>query len=97
MPNGVASVVDRTASVTDAPALLVWTGVVDFVSAADPGRYRLLICEYENYSANHDLVDVDGSTGDLTSGPPRRLVYAETVAVDAALVIGPPTTLGTVI
>ncbi|MBK8468611.1 MAG: hypothetical protein IPL45_02130 [Actinomycetales bacterium] len=97
VPAGVAAVVDRTASAADAPDLLVWTGTVDFVSPAEPGRFRLLVCEYENYSANHLLVDIDGRTGDLKSSGPRRLVYAETVAVDAALVAGPPTNLGTVV
>ncbi len=95
--DGVASVADRTAEKPRDPDLLVWTGEVDFVSAAEPGRYRLLICEYENYSANHDLLDVDGRTGEFTRTPPRRLAYAETVAIDAALVAGPPTSLGTVV
>ena len=93
--DGVASVADRTATVDHPPDLLIWNGTVDFAEVPAPGRYRLLICEYEYYSANHLLVDFDGRTGDLRTVAPRRLVYAETVEVDSSLVSGPPTSLGT--
>ncbi|MGF1569826.1 MAG: hypothetical protein ACFCVD_17450 [Nodosilinea sp.] len=79
---------------------MLWTDTVRFDEAPAPDRYRLLIREYEMISAEY-TANADGTTNpalssDLTTETrilglaPRRLVYAETIAVDAALVAPAP-------
>lgn len=92
----VVSVTDRTAEAPPAsPALVLWTGTVDFAAEVPADRYRLLICEHEYFSANHVLTEYDETTGDPHAVAPRRLVYAETLELDDALVGGPPSYSGT--
>jgi hypothetical protein len=75
---------------------VLWSGTVTFTDTPSPGRFRLLIREYEYISAEY-TINPDGTINpmipsDLTpetriiGSAPRRLVYAETVAVDAALI-----------
>ena len=77
------------ASVTaEGPApndILRWTGKVTFERLPEAGTCRLMIREYEYLSANW----MEESEGAVCEGP-KRLIYAETVAIDSAL-IGPPT------
>jgi hypothetical protein len=86
----------QAGSIHPRDASVLWTGTVRFTESPQPGQFRLLICEYENISAEY-TVNRDGTTNpavptDLGRIPrtrgsaPRRLVYAETIAVDAALV-----------
>jgi hypothetical protein len=74
---------------------VLWTGTVRLASPS-PDQFRLLIREYELISAEY-TVNPDGTTNpalpsDLTTETriigtaPRRLIYAETIAIDAALV-----------
>ena len=56
----------------------LWVGSVTFTSAPPPGAYRLLIEEFEYVSANY----ADNQRA------PGRLIYAEIIAVDAAMVQG---------
>jgi hypothetical protein len=69
---------------------------VRFAEQPDPGQFRLLICEYEYISADY-TVNPDGTTNPAVAtdhgriprtkgSAPRRLVYAETIAVDRALI-----------
>jgi hypothetical protein len=58
------------------PDLGLWIGAVTFAAAPAPGAYRLLIEEFEYVSANYSE----------NRGAPGRLIYAETVDVDAALI-----------
>lgn len=53
------------------PDVALWAGTVTFVEVPEPGRYRLVIEEYEFISSSH------ASTG--------RLVYAEIVPLNADL------------
>jgi hypothetical protein len=69
------------------PAFILWHGAVRF---ADPGPepHRLLVEEFETY-----LVDVGELNPDIDVRPVRtgrRLVYAETVPLDHALLSQPP-------
>jgi hypothetical protein len=64
------------------PDLALWVGAVTFASKPAPGQFRLLIEEFEYVSANY--AD-DGQA-------PGRLIYAETFAVDSALVSEFPAT-----
>lgn len=57
------------------PDLGLWIGAVTFTAAPAAGVYRLLIEEFEYISANY----ADGRRA------PGRLIYAETVNVDAAI------------
>ena len=58
------------------PDLELWVGAVTFAARPAPGAYRLLIEEFEFISANY----AEGR------GAPGRLIYAEIVDVDTALV-----------
>jgi len=58
------------------PDLELWVGAVTFAARPAPGAYRLLIEEFEYISANY----AEGR------GAPGRLIYAEIVDVDTALV-----------
>ena len=60
------------------PDLGLWVGTVTFTAAPAPGAYRLLIEEFEYISANY----AEGR------GAPGRLIYAEIIEVDAAMVQG---------
>jgi hypothetical protein len=51
------------------PDLALWTGTVSFAEDPEPGRYRLLITEYEHLATY-------GRTG--ASHGPARMIYAET-------------------
>lgn len=78
---------------------VLWTGAVEFTQTPAADQFRLLIREYEYISADY-TVNPDGSINtSLASGSrlnrkigsaPRRLVYAETIAIDAALISQPP-------
>ncbi len=57
------------------PNLGLWVGAVSFFIAPAPGAYRLLIEEFEYISANH----ADNRRA------PGRLIYAEIIEVDAAM------------
>jgi hypothetical protein len=63
---------------TDGPApsdpdLVLWTGTVRFADAPAPGRYRLLITEYEHLATY-------GRPG--ASPGPARMIYAESFVLD---------------
>jgi hypothetical protein len=63
---------------------ILWTGNVTFLGdpvTIDASRYRLLIEE-------HEVLPADGPSG---VGRQRRLIYAETVSIDRALLSPPPT------
>jgi len=67
-----------------------WTGQVNFAQAPMPGQYRLVIREYEYLSANYVTTDEQG-----LRRQPRRLIYAEVIELDAALVAPPAEEHGT--
>lgn len=56
----------------------LWVGAVTFTAVPAPGAYRLLIEEFEYISANHAE----------NRRAPGRLIYAEIIEVDAAMVQG---------
>ena len=62
------------------PDLELWSGTVTFAQAPKPGQFRLLIEEQEYISANYTLVE------GRTAQQPGRLIYAETMELDEALV-----------
>jgi len=93
---GTATVTDQTSLVPG--DLIRWTGVIDFTRSVEPGRLRLLIREHEYVSANH--VDVEPAA--IHGAAPRRLhpgrlIYAEVVEIDSALIGGPSAPTGTVL
>jgi hypothetical protein len=79
---------------------VLWTGAIEFTQLPAADQFRLLIREYEYISADY-TVNPDGSINPAlqsalrfnnrkTGTAPRRLVYAETIAIDAALISQPP-------
>ncbi|HVN54467.1 MAG TPA: hypothetical protein VMT46_09060 [Anaerolineaceae bacterium] len=77
--------------------LLRWTGTVDFATVPEPGQYRLLIREYEYLSANYTIPTAARRGRVTRREQPKRLIYAETVEIDTALIGGPATNTGTVV
>jgi hypothetical protein len=72
----------RDTSASD-PDFILWTGTVRYMGTQEdpqPGRYRLLIQE-------HELLEADGEADPIVQ---RRLVYAETLPLDAQLLNAPP-------
>jgi hypothetical protein len=61
------------------PDLALWAGAVTFKQAPPAGQYRLLIEEHEYISAAHVLTEGGAAR------QPRRLIYAETLVLDDAL------------
>ena len=69
---------------TPDPDFILWTGTVRYLGALDslePGRHRLLIQE-------HEYMFADGPRDVIRQG---RLIYAETIVLDRALLNPPPT------
>ena len=66
--------------------LALWSGRVQFAAAPKPQQYRLLIREYEYVSANWAIVHRGGEALPPWSEAPGRLIYAETVEIDEALI-----------
>ncbi|QNI37037.1 hypothetical protein [Edaphobacter albus] len=59
------------------PDLALWFGTINFASIPQPGQLRILVEEFEFISASYATADRKA---------PGRLIYAETFAVDAALI-----------
>ena len=72
---------------------VLWTGSINFAQPPAENQFRLLIREYEYVSAEYtnDEVINDHSI----HHQPRRLVYAESIVLDQALVGEPPVSAGT--
>jgi hypothetical protein len=82
------------------PEFILWNGSVRYrgVGAVEPGRYRLLIEEHELYEVDgsHISRQVETAHGEVHREidflpPPTatRLIYAETVPLDTALLLPP--------
>jgi len=93
-PSTLAVVTDQTAATTTSD-LIRWSGVVDFAQPAKPGRFRLLIREHEYLSSNYVVTASPLAAATRARANPGRLIYAETMALDDALVGGPPAPTGT--
>ncbi len=63
------------------PDLEMWAGVVTFAPNRPPGRYRLLIEEYEHISADYTITHGGAR---LQAG---RLIFAETIELDEVLLL----------
>jgi len=86
---GVATVtVETDARFAAEKYLALWSGSVQLAEAPKRGELRLLIREYEYVSANWAIVHPGGEALPPWSEAPGRLIYAETVEIDEAL-IGP--------
>ena len=82
IPATVASVeVHREPIAPGTEDLALWQGRVQFAEAIAANRYRLLIEEYE-------LISTDAPARGAAPGP-GRLVFAETVTIDATLADSP--------
>jgi hypothetical protein len=72
------------------PELVRWTGSVEFTKPVPAGQFRLLIQEFEYLSSTYSSEEPSTVAGRPVRRPPRRLIYAEAVELDAALVAPPP-------
>ncbi len=94
--DGLVTVNEETPLAVD--SLVLWIGDVKFSQLVPPDKFRLLIREYEYISADY-TVNPDGTLNPasdqgidnrIVGTAPRRLVYAETIEIDAALISQPP-------
>ena len=92
-PVGTAVISQTT--VNNPSALLRWTGTITFAAAPNPGQYRILIREYEYLSANYTIVTQTRRGRPIRREQPSRLIYAETIDVDSALIGAPGGETGT--
>jgi len=92
-PAAVAAVAPQ--AVSNPTGLIRWSGSVTFAATPPAGRYRLVIREYEYLSANYTELASAGRPPQREQ--PKRLVYAEILEIDAALIGGPSAPTGTVI
>ena len=81
---------------SDPSGLVRWIGSIRFTQAPEPGTHRLMIREYEYLSANYTN-NTTPPRGRVMREQPKRLIYAETVEIDTALIGGPTTATGTTI
>ena len=63
---------------------------MEFAAAPAHGQFRLLIREFEYVSADWAIVHPGGEALPPWAEAPGRLIYAETVELDAALLGGAP-------
>jgi hypothetical protein len=82
-------------SLAGLPGLVRWTGTLDFAQLPEPGELRVLVREYEYLSANYTIQS--GRGRNLRREQPKRLIYAETIEIDTALIGGPTANTGTVL
>lgn len=86
---GVADInVDTDGQFASETYLALWSGTVQFASVPPQARFRILIREYEYISANWAIVHPGGEALPPWADAPGRLIYAETVELDAALLGG---------
>jgi hypothetical protein len=87
--DAAASVVGVTADTDgqfkDKKYVALWSGIVQFAQPPQQGQFRLLIREYEYISANWAIVHPGGEALPPWSEAPGRLIYAETIEIDATL------------
>jgi hypothetical protein len=84
---GIAKIsVDADGQFASDKYLALWSGTVQFAAPPAHGRFRLLIREYEFISADWTIVHPGGEALPPWAEAPGRLIYAETVEIDAALV-----------
>ena len=79
----------------DPSRLVRSTGTVTFVTTPTPGQYRVVIREHEYLSANYTTVTHWRRGRPVVREQPKRLLYAEIVEIDTALIGGPSTRTGT--
>lgn len=77
------------------PALVRWTGSIEFPGIVEPGELRVLVREYEYLPANYTINERKGRQ--IHREQPKRLIYAETFAIDQNLIGGPAGDTGTVL
>lgn len=83
---GTATVTTETDSTfPEEPYLALWSGTVQFDTPTPNGQFRLLIREFEFVSADWAIIHPGGEARPPFSEAPGRLIYAETVLLDAAL------------
>jgi hypothetical protein len=74
--------------------LVRWTGTVNFATLPQAGQYRVLVREFEYLSANYTNGTRRGRRI-VEREQPKRLIYAEALEIDAALIGGPTSDTGT--
>jgi hypothetical protein len=89
---GLATVAPEAS--VDPSGLVRWTGTIRFAQVPEAGTCRLVIGEHEYLSANY-TIDTLSPDGRAIREQPKRLIYAETVDIDVALIGGPTTATGT--
>jgi len=91
VPPGVAAIsINAAGPAPGQPDLHLWSGTVTFAQTPPSGQYRLLIREYEYVSANYTTSSPERDIARRVRLQPNRLIFAEVVEIDAALIAQPP-------
>ena len=69
--------------------LQLWTGRVTFAEQPKSSHYRLVIREYEYITAGSQVAAPQSEGRPIALAPRGRLIYGETVEIDAALLARP--------
>jgi hypothetical protein len=72
------------------PDSALWSGTIEFASPPDVDSFRLLIREYEFIPADPGVTTGVEFRPPAGGSIPGRLIYAETILIDSALVSQPP-------
>jgi len=84
---GTATIaVDTDGQFASETYLALWSGSVHFAAPPVQGQFRLLIREFEYVSADWAVVHPGGEVLPPRAEPPGRLVYVETIVLDATLI-----------
>jgi hypothetical protein len=85
-PAAVAGIIALPVS----PAGLIrWIGLINFGTVPPVGEYRALIREYEYLPANYTIPSGAARGRRVPREQPKRLIYAEAIEIDEALIGGP--------
>src|SRR5690349_23443589 len=82
---GVTVTTNTDGRFANEPYVALWSGTVQFDKTPASGKVRLLVREYEYVSANWAIVHPGGEALPPWSEAPGRLIYAETIEIDATL------------
>ena len=75
---------DFAGALPDNHDLQLWTGTVTFAEQPKSGHYRLMISEYEYITAGSQVAASQSVGRRVAQAPRGRLIYGETVEIDAA-------------
>jgi hypothetical protein len=97
VPVETAMARQETNPIPKPPALVRWTGTVEFAAPPEAGQFRVLVREYEYLPVHSGRTTLNSAVRAAPRRWAQRLIYAEAFEIDARLVSGPTSSTGTVV